>query len=1419
TKKRKGSPDPAQPSKAEAPASAPTSLPHGQVVVGIGASAGGLAALKRFFATVPADTGLAFAIVVHLSPEHESYLADLLQPLAAIPVTQVMEETPIEPNHAYVIPPGRSLSAVDSHLRIAPLASPRLGRAPVDHFFRTLAETHDGESVGVILSGTGSDGAHGIGYLREHGGMTVAQDPAEAEFDGMPRSAIATGLVDHVLPIAAMVQRIREFAATRPLVVRPDASGSRASDEAAPDGAAADELEHALTLVRLRTGHDFLRYKRSTVARRIARRMQVLNLVQTADYVERLRTDEQEASALLDDLLINVTSFFRDSDVFRGLEADVIPGLFEGKGRNDVVRVWSVGCATGEEAYTIGMLLLEEAGRRNNAPQVQIFATDLHERSLEKGREAVFTDAIESEISPERLDRFFRREGGGYRVTKSLRDVVVFAMHNLLRDPPFSRLDFVVCRNVLIYLQRDLQNDVIDLFHYSLSPGGLVLLGTAETLVCPDLFRAENKEIHLYRRRDVPHGAIRLPALAMSPRVRRAPGEIPELPAAAPAKNTTTYARVHQQLVERYGTPSLLVGPGHEVVHLSDGVGRFLRHPGGQPTNDLFKLVRDEFRMELRSGMHVARNRRTAWASRPIIVALDGAVSSVTVRATPASEPELEGYVLVLFDESDRTSAPPASARSPGDENVRELEAELESTRGRMQALIEEFETTQEESRASNEELQSTNEELRSTLEELETSREELQSVNEELQTLNQENRHKVEELSQLSSDLQNLLQSTDIATIFLDRNLRILRYTPRVTEIFNVRHADRGRPLADLTHRLGYPDLIDDAKRVLQTLVPVEREAEMLDPPASYLLRSAPYRTVDDRIEGIVITMVDVTALKRTQGALRRSEERQALLVRLHDTTRPISDPVEMQRVASRLLGEHLRANRVSYVEVEEQAVVSRAPYTRDVKALPPEYPLAEFDAAYRPGYHRGESLVVSDVVGEERLTDDEREAYRAADVGSLVAVMFERSGERLAGFSVHDREPRTWTPEEVALIREFGARTAVAVDRARAESTLRASEERFRLIVDGARDYAIVTTDLDGRILTWSPGAEAVHGWTSDEMIGQSIDVLFTPDDRADGVPERERAQTVEHGAAADTRWHMRKNGSRVFIDGVSRPVTEGAGKVARILRFGQDVTARRQMEQALRELNATLEQRVGERTEQLAEANRSARSERVFLRRLAQGEEDERRRLARDLHDEAGQLLTALGLGLQTMSDLAAPGSAMAHHAAKLRDLADTISRELHAVAVRLRPKALDDFGLEAALRTYIDEWARSSGIFAVVHAPAEVTRLPEAVETAIYRIVQEALTNVARHSGARRASVVVERRGSEVVAIIEDEGRGFDLAVVDGATVPGLGLRGIRERAALLGGTAEIESAEGAGTTIFIRIPIDDDGTDSENSSGT
>lgn len=845
-------------------------------VVGIGASAGGLAVLRDLFSRLPPDTGLAFVVVVHLSPDQQSHLADLLQLHSSMPVHQVTASVRLESGKVYVIPPGRNLSAVDTHLRLSDLEEQRRNRSPIDHFFRTLADTHDGHAIGIVLTGTGTDGTVGLAAIKERGGLAIVQDPAEAEYDGMPRSAVTAGVVDLVLPVAGIADHLVRLARLEPRLPPIAEDGTLPAD-------ARQLLQRILGQIRGRTGNDMTGYKESTVWRRIRRRMQLHQIEEVDDYVELLRSDSDEGNLLFDDLLISVTSFFRDPEVFAALEHDVIPRLFEGKGPQDSVRAWSIGCSTGEEAYSLGMLLLEHAATLDEPPQLQLFATDLHAPSLQRAREGVYPASIEADLAPERLRRFFVRKNGSYQVREELRQVVVFAPHGLLKDPPFSHMDLISCRNLLIYLQRDMQRHAISVFHYALEPGGFLMLGTSETLDRSDLFTTLDKVHCFFRRRDI---ATREPPLPVF--ITTGPRAIEHRPEmATQSRPETGYGALHTRLVEQYAPPSILVDAEHRVVHYSHQVGRYLTHPGGDPTHDVFRLVHEDLRLEVRTTIHAARSELAPVIGRPVVVPIEGESRTVLVRAVPALDDGMEGFVLIVFEEIDDLLpitggwAAEAGADATGDGDgaagtgtVHQLEADLDVTRLRLQTIIERYETGQEEMKAANEELQSANEELRSTMEELETSKEELQSMNEELATLNQENRHKVEELSMLSSDLQNLLTATDIATLFLDRSLRIVRFTPPVTDIFNIVHSDRGRPLTDFTHRLRFDGLPADAQAVLDRLIPIEHEIQSQD--GRWLLtRVLPYRTADDRIEGVVVTFVDITRRLEAEQSLRASERR----------------------------------------------------------------------------------------------------------------------------------------------------------------------------------------------------------------------------------------------------------------------------------------------------------------------------------------------------------------------------------------------------------------------------------------------------------------------------------------------------------------------------------------------------------------
>jgi two-component system CheB/CheR fusion protein len=875
----------------------PTGGNIGFLVVGVGASAGGITALKHFFSRVSEDSGIAYVVILHLSPQHLSNLAAVLQSETRVPVTQVTEAVKIQPDHVYVIPPTKYLTIQNEHIELVEPVRLRGGHTSIDLFFRSLADAYRKDAVAIILSGTGADGTLGLGRIKENGGFAIAQDPAEAEYDGMPRNAIDTGLVDLILPAAEIPDKLRSLSdGSRHLRMHEEEEHSSPEDlDFAP-------IREILAVVRQQTGHDFSQYKPPTLLRRIERRLQVHEFAGMAAYLPFLRGHPEEISALLRDLLITVTNFFRDRDAFAALEQEVVPKLFEGKAANDVVRVWAIGCATGEEAYSIAILLCEYAARLAHPPRIQIFATDIDESAIADARECRYPHTIALDVSPERLRQFFIKAGDEYRVKKELRELILFAAHNVLRDPPFSKLDLVTCRNLLIYLNRDMQERVLSTCHFALSPDRYLFLGSSESAEgAPSLFLATDKKHRLYTRR-----AIIAPIQAM-PNPSRGDWNMrsPEMRNAGAAK-ITSYGELHQRVVEQMAPPSCLINEDYDIVHMSEHTGRYLRFRGGEPSRNLLEIAHPEMRLDLRALLLAAKARNndadTTAESRRLCLEIEGkeCVVDVSVRRVGATPAMATGFFLVIFDESTAAVAPGADQRGEdgaGLELVSQLEDELQQTRDQLHLTIEQYETSNEELKASNEELQAINEELRSTTEELETSKEELQSLNEELTTVNQELREKIEELGRVNSDLQNLMSSTDIGTIFLDRGLQIKRYTARAQQLFNITPLDIGRPLEHFTHKLDYQALTRDAEAVLQTLQSRDREVHSSD-DRWYLARLLPYRTLEDKIDGVVLNFVDITEHKHAEELRRQTailHEQSQILGLANVFIRTIDDRIEL--------------------------------------------------------------------------------------------------------------------------------------------------------------------------------------------------------------------------------------------------------------------------------------------------------------------------------------------------------------------------------------------------------------------------------------------------------------------------------------------------------------------------------------------
>ena len=842
---------------------------NGLFIAGIGASAGGVGALQEFFTNTPAGSGIAYVVILHLSPDFDSQLTEILRGKTDIPIHQVTERVRVEPDNIYVVPPDRHLTMSHGYLEVTKNVGAEDRRAPVDIFFRTLAESHGSHAIAVILSGTGANGSMGLKRVKERGGAVFVQNPREAEFNDMPRNAIATELVDEILPVAEIPAKIIAYRSSFGTVEIPLDGDGRPDDQQ-------QALREIFSQLRTRTGHDFTNYKRPTLLRRIERRINVRGLPDLPSYSAYVREDADEANALLKDLLISVTNFFRDKEAFELLETDILPKIFAKKKSGEQVRIWCAGCATGEEAYSLAMLCSEITTGMIDAPKVQIFATDIDEAAIAAAREGLYTINDAADVSPERLRRFFTKEHDEYRVRREIREMVMFANHNLIKDPPFSHLDLATCRNLLIYLNNSAKERVMETMHFALEPGGFLFLGSSESVDgSTDLFGVYSREHHVYQSRQTGLRHYVVPESVPRFQIEPAPSRSSKWQETR-ALERLTFGELHQQLLEQYAPPSVIVNEEYDVVHLSERAGRYMHVSGGDPSNNLLKMVLPELRLELRSALYQAMQRKTNVAAQNVKALIGNDMETVTIHVRPVLGPDdpAKGFILVVFEPGSEGASMAESVIASDEPIARQLEEELTRVKLQLRSSSEQYEIQAEELKASNEELQAINEELRSVAEELETSKEELQSINEELRTVNQELKAKVEELTIASNNLQNLINSTDIGTIFLDRSLRVQLSTPAARKIFNLIPVDFGRPLSDITHRLKYDGVTQDAEFVMEKLQAVEREVSTTD-GQDYVMRVLPYRTSEDRINGVVVTFLDITERKLAERELlERTEE-----------------------------------------------------------------------------------------------------------------------------------------------------------------------------------------------------------------------------------------------------------------------------------------------------------------------------------------------------------------------------------------------------------------------------------------------------------------------------------------------------------------------------------------------------------------
>jgi two-component system, chemotaxis family, CheB/CheR fusion protein len=840
-------------------------------IVGIGASAGGLEAFEDFLRNMPDDSNMALLLVPHLDPSHISMMTDLLKRHTKMKVAQAANGMKVDANCVYIIPPNKDMSLRNRTIVLTQPEEPRGQRFPIDHFFRSLAREQKEKAVGIILSGNGSDGTQGLKAIKEEHGMVMAQEANTAKYDGMPRSAIETGLVDYILPPKGMPAQLVKY-------VRRSSSFPRGIplSEAAPGA-----LQKIFILLRSHTGHDFTNYKKNTICRRIERRMNVQQIEDIGGYVRYLQEHPREIDALFKELLIGVTNFFRDPEAFRILKEKLLPPMLASLPEGHSVRVWVPGCSGGEEVYSLAMVLRECLDDIKNPLQIQIFGTDIDNSAIQQARQGLYPASVASDVTAERLRRFFVKDDNSYRIGKEIRDMAVFAFQNVLKDPPFTKLDMVSCRNLLIYLDGELQKKIIPLFHYALKPGGILLLGTSETIGgFTDLFEIVDKKWKLFRRRDIHSNQV---MLDFPTRDRTRP-ELAELPAKK-EKESSVSALAERLLLEKYAPPCVMISSDSNILYTHGRTGKYLELAPGQARLNVLEMAREGLRHVLSRAIRQANAEKKELFLRELRVQTNGATQTVNVSVKPIRRDESGQHVLLIsFEETPRMPASKTKlARQVRESSqVAQLQQDLKSTQEDLQTTIEELETSNEELKSTNEELQSTNEELQSTNEELETSKEELQSLNEELVTVNTELQGKIDELSEANSDMRNLMDSIRLAMIFLDHELRVKRFTSETKKVVNLIQSDIGRPLSDIALNFDGLNLTEVCQEVLDSLV--FKEVEVRSRKGNwYLIRIMPYRAAENVISGVVATFTDISEHKRNEERLRDGQEQYQLLFELN--------------------------------------------------------------------------------------------------------------------------------------------------------------------------------------------------------------------------------------------------------------------------------------------------------------------------------------------------------------------------------------------------------------------------------------------------------------------------------------------------------------------------------------------------------
>lgn len=1004
-------------------------------IVGIGASAGGLKALQDFFEKLPSNSGMAFVVISHLAPQKTSVMDELLASHSALSVVQVSsKKTTLQPNHIYVIPPAKQLEIEESYLLLSD--KDKEMHTVIDLFFRSMARECENQAIGIILSGTGSDGTLGLKAVKEYGGVTMVQDPSEADYNSMPRSAIDTGMVDFILPVNELAQKVMDQRKILGELKLPLNEGELSDTDTSA-------LKKIFELLISKETNDFSHYKRSSVLRRLQRRMVVTGNKTISNYLSYINKEPEEVTKLYNDLLISVTRFFRDPKAFKSLETEVIPKIFEEKGAKDPIRAWIVGCATGEEVYSLAIVLNEYASKLDYMPQIKLFGTDISDEALAIARKGVYPETISTDMSEERLQRYFHKENGNYRISNAIRKQVLISKHNILADPPFVNQDLISCRNLLIYFNKNLQHEALKILHHSLNKDGYLFLGGSDsTIAAADYFQALDKPNGIYQSRLIPESQKEIPL----PLLRNMANLNTEWLGSIANKKNVEFEKIHQALLaKQYAPPSVIVDEKNRVMHSSRGIDQYLHYREGEPSRDLLNMVSMQLRRPLQNIIfQFNKQDNPEPISKKIKLDHHGELLSLNLQIRPINKKGVpKGYRQIVFEEIEQPSSIHGAEefkdlqKFEESEVVQQLEKELEQTREQLQQIIEEYEASNEELMASNEELQSMNEELQTTAEELETSKEELQSVNEELKIVNEERESKIEELQQVNDDLKNLMNASEIGIMFLNLDLEIKRYTNSANELFNLIDSDVNRPLSHITHKIQDVDLEKEIKNMLNTLEPFKEVVYSTD-GQWYSLRIKPYKTTEHKVEGAILSFMDITDLKKAEQLIQARAENEESLVKLGVEYLEYENPQKVLDRATDMLRERLDFSSLAIFKMDtdqKNLQLASGHGWREEEIGNFSIPLdtnTVFDYAMRTE----SPVVVTDFDHEERF--ERLNEISSQNFTSGITAVIYGSKSNFGFLGAYSRDRRSYAEHEINFIKNTAYRIGEALERIETEKKL---------------------------------------------------------------------------------------------------------------------------------------------------------------------------------------------------------------------------------------------------------------------------------------------------------------------------------------------------------------------------------------------